>query len=564
MANDASTGSLDSFLLPALHEEGVEKRKLANHSRVPQTKRTFHSSRQPQQRQEHKRSKSSRNNFNQKDPLDIATLKVNSHLKTINRCQPASWLPPFVGKETPDDELEIRQHFVLPELQNEHENTNNTNKDNNELNSDQQNATSNQITTDSSIVATTRILQDSSATESQNTEINLENNRPIKISELLSIAPRDFPRNNIARRSEFFGKCRLNTKLEKTKSPVRKGRMGKKTEEASRTHRLTPRSLQISGMYQAGLIPRLGVVAEMGSDGVIHLCSRDLGTDHATILVKYLNQLQNTSSLKAIILSDNRIDDDTGSKIVRALQRYETLEILDMSNNSLGKMAAKHLGTLTEKCNMLHTLKLSGSMPGTLSTKTLMQSLTTKQIKHLDLSHNRISNLTTIHAIGDIISNSNSLEECMLGWNNFGPRGGLIVCRAMLKNRAVKKLDLAFNNIGDESLSQLAEAVEGHENLIWLDVSGNNFGDEAAVELVDAMRESRIGRTLNHCSLKLQHNHLSRSVADIIMQGDEAKEEAKASLRHKTPKIEVIAYPLVVGGPYQGSIDPVTASVGGY
>jgi hypothetical protein len=425
------------------------------------------------------------------------------------------------------------------------------------------------------------------------------------LNTLLSLTLRRTPQNPIARRSEFFGKCRITTKISKHKGANRQGRMGRQTLLAEHAGNLTARSNQISNAYRAGLVPRKNAVAVMSSDGVVSLSSRDLGPAHANIFIQYLEQLcvaarmhastkkpdpdtraresptprscsssstaqPNASpklaytALRAIILNDNRLNDDTGSRIVAALQNFGTLEKLDMSNNYLGTSTAMAIGNLSRAGDNLHCLALSGSLPRTLATSTLMGCLSSSCIRQLDLSHNRIGHYPTIKAISDIITHSTVLTVLELGWNNFGPSGGLAVCHAVLENKSLEKLDLSFNNMGSEAIALLAEATEGHSNLTNLNVSGNNFGDEGALELSDAMSESRRGRPVTDCVLNLQHNHLTRTVADALLSRKQTVGNTTALARHNASIIEIVVYPLVAAGPYQGSIDPIVSSIAGY
>lgn len=575
------TGTLDSFLLSTVPEWNRSTRSNAKaQNRRPRDRRR---PRQQQQKRQQNRRRCRRNGSNKSkstpslhardltDPKEIATHKVKKHLKTIGRCQPVSWLSPFADKSARDHEAGSLESFSLPELVFE-----GNEKIDNVIAKQKENSTNSHKMNTEGV--------GSNNTEGKDVAVDFDEDRQhlqptIASNEgsnglnmIISLTQDSAPKNYVARRSDFFGKCRITAKLSKQRAAHRRGKMGRRTLAAEYASKLTPRSTQILNTYDAGLIPRVGTTAEIAPDGVLSLSSRHFGPMHAKILIQYLEQLCLTSELskaahrplKTIILKNNRLDDATACRIVAALQNIHTLEALDMSNNKLGKLTAMAIGKLLNGGNV-HSLILSGSMSQGLSASTLMQHVKVCNIQHLDLSYNEISHNATVGAISDVIATSKVLKTLNLGWNNFGPRGGITICNAVTENKALESLDLSFNNMGETAITILAQAIKDHRFLTDLNVSGNNFGDECSLQLVDCMEKARRAtKSVEGCVLNLQHNHMTRCVADRILERKQTVGNATALARHNTPSINIIVYPLLVAGPYQGSIDPVVSAVAGF
>ena len=430
-----------------------------------------------------------------------------------------------------------------------------------------------------------------------------------------------YPINPIARRSTFFGKCRLASKIAKqtTAAARHRGRMAEKTQHAiAHATPETPRTGQIVAAYLHGLIPRPSTMAQVTPDGTLDLSGRGLG-DHHRVLLEFLRRTRFAAHVAAaeagdaesvvppilrVSLRSNRLGDAAAAEIVLALAQLDPdvhgLVSLDLSNNKLGrKTAAAICRLLAATGASLQELRVSGCFPGVMSHQALLAGLattvtesnkTTKKteskgktpmsccLRVLDLSHNRIDSAAAVASLAVVVGLLPSLHECRLDWNNLGRRGGIQLARAVQQNATNAKkrwsklqtpaaaglhvLGLSFNRIGDEAALVLARALATpHPELTELFVDGCDLGDEAATALADAMVKARAARTKAHaCILSMLHNHIGTGVGNEMLQRNqrEGKEAGSKAARRVGGSIDVRVYPVSVGDG-EGSIDPLKA-----
>ncbi len=432
-----------------------------------------------------------------------------------------------------------------------------------------------------------------------------------------------YPINPIARRSTFFGKCRLASKIAKhtTASAKHRGRMAEKTQHAiAHATPETPRTGQIVAAYTHGLVPRPSAMAEVTQDGTLDLSGRGLGDHHHRMLLDFLRRTRLAAHVAAaepgdaesavppilrVSLRSNRLGDAAAAEIVLALARLDTdahgLVSLDLSNNKLGRKTAAALCQLVAVTGAsLQELRVSGSFPGVMSHRALLAGLATvvtesnkkpKQKKSngkrtscclqvLDLSHNRIDSAAAIASLAVVVGLLPSLRECHLDWNNLGPRGGMQLARAVQQNatNARKRwskletpanaglhvLGLSFNRIGDEAALVLARALASpHPQLTELFVDGCHLGDEAAMALADAMRTARATARrskVRACVLSMLHNHIGTRVGNEMLERNKREgKEAGAKAAHRVGGALTVKVYPVSVGDGEGSIDPLTA-----
>jgi hypothetical protein len=121
----SSTGTLNAFVLPVLRVGSARNdsagtmhasRGFQSHRRKRQQKQKELERRRWRQRRGKSHHSKSAARLHVREPTKITEHKVMDHLKTINRCQPASWLSPYAGALTPDREDSLHAQFNLPEL----------------------------------------------------------------------------------------------------------------------------------------------------------------------------------------------------------------------------------------------------------------------------------------------------------------------------------------------------------------------------------------------------------------------------------------------------------------
>ena len=186
-----------------------------------------------------------------------------------------------------------------------------------------------------------------------------------------------------------------------------------------------------------------------------------------------------------------------------------------------------------------------------------MSGWQTSQFIKLDLSHNRISSLSSITQISRLIATTTALEHLNLGWNNFGAKGGVFVTKSLLSNKSLKYLSLSFNGIGDQSIAILAQGVSKHPSLLTINVDGNSFGDDAALRLANAML----------CTLKERKNGGAGTICKALMRHNKITQKGTQQLLGKTfhnkrtkSRMMLEIFPVIVGDG-EGSVDPTVSVV---
>ena len=506
-----------------------------------------------------------------RNPEEMADSACQSHLATVQRCQPTEWLSPYGG----DDH---GQHL--------HATTGTNNKDwmgDEWLDEDEYGDIDEEKLLHFGESVEEQQEEQEQRYEQQLHEQHIEeaDDRARKKLELEKLEKQSVPLNQllfppkhqamvnaIARRTEFFGKCRIVNKLARQSLKKVPGRIASRaTKYEKHSHVETPRTAAIAAAYHSGIVPRFIPMsfADVQKDGICDLSHRSMNSN---VLVTYLERVHAasiTSSIKDIhdvkilLLNDSRLNDTDAALIIAMLAKLKKIERIDLSNNKLGMHTAEALIHLTQSCPALVELFLSGTLAQhSLASKTLLSGWQTSQFIKLDLSHNRISSLSSIKQISRLVATTTVLEHLNLGWNNFGAKGGVLVTKSLLANKSLKYLSLSFNGIGDQSIAILAQGVSKHPSLLTINVDGNSFGDDAALRLANAMlctlkerKNSGGGGTM--CKALMRHNKISQNVTQQLL--------GKTFHDKRTNRGMMLEIFPVIVGDGEGSVDPTVSVV---
>ena len=516
-------------------------------------------------------------------PEEKAEKACTSHLATIERCQPTEWLSPYGGddhnqhlhatagtsnKEWMGDEwldenedgsineeklLQFGQKEERIHIQNEEEER-----------EEQETTQHDELNLQEQIVEPSELEQPERL-------VQIESEHPLpnvtSTSDIDTLPERhELSINPIARRSEFFGKCRIANKLAKFASPRRTTNPGRLANRATiaekHTYPHTPRTAAIVATYKSGVVPRPGSLAEVSQNGVCDLSHRSI---HSEILITFLQRVHSAfmtskssvPDIQTLLLNDCRLTDRDAAKIIYELTKMQKILHLDLSNNKLGMQTGKALIELTNKTSLFE-LYLSGTLAHhSHASATLLKGWSTLNLKIVDFSHNRISSIDSVQKIGKLISDTKTLKHLNLSWNNFGPNGGKLIAEAFIKNKTLTYLSLSFNGIGEQATTILSKGIIKHPKILTLDVDGSSFGDASALTLANAMVQSQSKRKNNgsgtFCTVLMRHNKISSQVCQQVIEKNINSTKDKSRLIFEV-------YPVIVGDG-EGSTDPTVSVV---
>ena len=170
------------------------------------------------------------------------------------------------------------------------------------------------------------------------------------------------------------------------------------------------------------------------------------------------------SALTRLDVSDNHLGKKAAKLFSATLKRNRILRHLDLSRNELGTAAGIAFATSLLANRTLETLAIAGNGMGANVAKNLARSLTKNvSLKDLDLSDN-VLGITTAEG-GD----PNDL--------------GLALGHGLRSNKTLTALNLSGNRIPTIEIQRIAEGLADHQSLSSLSLSGEAVNDSAALDL---------------------------------------------------------------------------------
>jgi hypothetical protein len=175
----------------------------------------------------------------------------------------------------------------------------------------------------------------------------------------------------------------------------------------------SPRAVFLAGCLKHGLPPRAHVLLRKRISTSINLAHIGIGNQMAKVLAEALPTLP---YLQAINLSDNNLEDDGLSAIIRAIAQHATIEIVDISQNIIGSEAAQALAEFVGNPDCkLQCLRMSDANIDDGECAAFVEVLmNNRHLKELDMSKNLLGkdeNLNTVQP--DFTTGGESLAELL-------------------------------------------------------------------------------------------------------------------------------------------------------
>ena len=185
-------------------------------------------------------------------------------------------------------------------------------------------------------------------------------------------------------------------------------------------------------------------------------------------------------SLKKLHLANNDLKSSAGV-VLQALQEITTVELLNLSQNSLSSVVAEDLASVIECSSCLMELRLADNDLKSTAVLVLQALKETTTLKLLDLNNNDMTGVVA-EDLADVINCNSCLEELHLA-NNDLKSSAIAVLQASQGIATLKVLDLSFNNMTGVVAEDLAYVINRNSCLEKLYLSGNDLKSTAVVVL---------------------------------------------------------------------------------
>lgn len=196
--------------------------------------------------------------------------------------------------------------------------------------------------------------------------------------------------------------------------------------------------------------------------------------------------LRYNKTLTTLKVKGNLFGADTGHSFAKGVARHRSLTWLDLSNNLImphgGKALAVHLNST--KLSTLTRLDVSDNHLGKKAAKLFSATLKrNKTLRHLDLSRNELGTHAGIAFAISLLANR-TLETLRIAGNGMGANVGKNLAQSLTKNVSLKDLDLSDNVMGTATAEggdpsdvglALGHGLRCNKALTALNLSGNRL-----------------------------------------------------------------------------------------
>ena len=194
--------------------------------------------------------------------------------------------------------------------------------------------------------------------------------------------------------------------------------------------------------------------------------------------------LRHNTKLQELYLSKNNLRTSGITEVARSLKEITTLTVLDISNNDISAEAADSIATILQFNCKLQKLYLQNNnlqSVGIIKITDALQTLKTLEI--FDISHNSVG-IEAESSIAGVMHKNSKLEKLYLGENNLHTWGSI----ASHLHSSLVVLSIPGNGITYEAVDDIAVIICRNTGLQVLDLCGNNFGTQGAIKILKALK----------------------------------------------------------------------------
>ena len=255
---------------------------------------------------------------------------------------------------------------------------------------------------------------------------------------------------------------------------------------------------------QSSAVVILQALSKLSSLTVLNLQSNEL-TEDVGECISYI--VLNNNGLNQLFLGNNDIGRGA-LPIAKALQKINSLQVLELGDTNLPKEVCDELALVIEHNQCLTALQLNNndlqcSAVVILQTLSVISSLRVLRLQSTQLNED------VGEYVSSIILNNTGINKLILDNNDIG-KGVLPITKALQQLNSLQVLGLRCTNMPQDASNDLALAIKCNKHLYRLNLSGNNL-QSAAVVILQAL--------CNLTSLKvldLRSNELSEDTGEYL------------------------------------------------
>ena len=226
----------------------------------------------------------------------------------------------------------------------------------------------------------------------------------------------------------------------------------------------------------------------------LNLASNQISTEGLKIMqneiieskfLKYLNLGVYKGSYRI-----NNFSGEGGMIIARIVLNNKSIETLILQENLLGEESGTKIGIALLQNKHLKKLVISNNKIKNKGAKAILEN--SKNLISLDLSYNEISP-DICYDLKYLMQKSKNLKEIIWNGNNVELKGiNFIVDGLNNKNIKLKSLCIRNTSLTEEALKTLAKGLINNECLKILDIGANNINQSSFKDLCDALNKTKI------------------------------------------------------------------------
>lgn len=281
----------------------------------------------------------------------------------------------------------------------------------------------------------------------------------------------------------------------------------------------------------------------------IHIENAAFGDEGALFLA---NVVRGNKQLKVLHINtqhdyfsqtDNRITGQGMKVLALALRMNQNVHTLNLSQNNLGDVGAKHVAYMLQHCGIKH-LNLDYNDIKVAGVEEIAASLgNNRTLESLSLVDN-VAKDKGAQALAHMMGHNHTVKYLNLTNNDIREAGAEHLSCAIKSNRAIETLILTKNKIGLVGLEAIAAALEINESLKSVDVSMNGTGllqDPSHVEKTARVLGQAIRTNQYLVSLNLSGNHFNVAGQALIDEAKRANPRLAASVSTATSAVARMA-----------------------
>mmetsp|Transcript_32118 Transcript_32118/g.78045 ORF Transcript_32118/g.78045 Transcript_32118/m.78045 type:complete len:1482 (+) Transcript_32118:260-4705(+) len=227
--------------------------------------------------------------------------------------------------------------------------------------------------------------------------------------------------------------------------------------------------------------------------------------------------LGQTKTLDTIVLNKCRLRDDGLIKIAQSLEKANHTNIRSFScrQNRIGNKGVTALSFLFSKSETLETLDLSENSISSKGAANILSSFSSNPkpvLSNLNLSQNEIWDMDD----GSFLRSNTTLKIFNLDGNFMHDEGAEQIANAIAANKqsVIEKLYLGWNGISDDGAIALARMMEANETLQVLGLAENDISNTGARAILSALAINTSVREISG----LYHNQIDRKFIIVAIK----------------------------------------------